>query len=289
VLSTGLPGEISKNNAFCPDLPILIMKIPNHLFLICILVIAGLLLVIPIAADTSASTDISKPSITVSVSPSSPKVGDTVIISGTAKGGNLTSGVSMWVFAGNYVNVTNVQVNTTGFYSKSVNTATLPPAYYYIFVQHPGSDNKFNINVKGFSGEVVNTNTGTVIFNFTGTGSVSDNAAAVALSNAVNSIGVDDVFSKTGVELLVGATGTKNTTSTINDIQATLTVPNASKTRESKPVTTVVSTSLSTPSAARPVAGTPVIPATTKAPLSIISCVLGIGLVAIGIILSRRN
>lgn len=265
------------------------MKIPNHIFLICIMMIAGLLLVIPITADTSAAVDISKPSITVSVSPSAPKVGDTVIISGTAKGGNLTSGVSMWVFAGNYVNVTNVQVNTSGFYSKSVNTANLPPAYYYIFVQHPGSDNKFNINVKGFSGEVVNTNTGTVIFNFTGTGSVNDNAAAVALSNAVNSIGVDDIFSKTGVELLPGAPGTKDTTSTVNGSQATITVPNASKTQDSKPVTTVVTTSRSTTSSATPVAGTPVIPATTKAPLSIISCVLGIGLVTIGIILTRRN
>ena len=178
------------------------MKIPSRLSLICILLLAGLLLVIPASAETNATTDLNKPSITVSVSPSAPKVGDTVVISGVAKGGNLTPGVDMWIFAGNYVNITNVPVNGSGFYSHSVNTANLPPAYYYIFVQHPGSDNSFNINVKGFSGEVVNTNTGAIIFNFTGTGSVNDNAAAIALSNAFNTIGVDDIFTKTGVQLL---------------------------------------------------------------------------------------
>lgn len=240
------------------------MKISSHLFLISILMLAGLLLVIPISAETNATADLNKPSLTASVFPSSPKVGDTVTISGTAKGGNLTPGVTMWIFAGNYVNVTNVKVNSSGFYSKSVNTAELPPAYYYIFVQHPGSDNRFNIDVKGYSGEVVNTNTGAVIFNFTGTGSVNDNAAAIALSNAFNSIGVDDIFSKTGVQLLPAVTGTNVSTPAMNGIQTTI-------------------------AAATPSTGAPVIPATTKAPLSIISCVLGIGLVAVGINLWRRN
>jgi hypothetical protein len=240
------------------------MKTSRHLFLIGILILAGLLLVSPISAETNATANVSKTSITASVSPSSPKVGDTVTISGTAIGGNLTPGVTMWIFAGNYVNVTNVQVNSSGFYSKSVNTAELPPAYYYIFVQHPGSDNRFNINVKGYSGEVVNTNTGAVIFNFTGTGSINDNAAAIALSNAFNSIGVDDIFSKTGVQLLPAVTGTNFSTPAINDIQTTI-------------------------ASAPPSTETPVIPATTKAPLSIISLVLGISLFAVGISLKRRN
>lgn len=263
-LSAELQVEILKNKPFSSALSILIMKNSSHLFLISILVLAGLLLVIPISAETTATADVSKPSITASVSPSSPKVGDTVTISGTARGGNLTPGVTMWIFAGNYVNVTNVQVNSSGFYSKSVNTAELPPAYYYVFLQHPGSDNRFNVNVKGYSGEVVNTNTGAVIFNFTGTGSVDDNAAAIALSNAFNSIGVDDVFSKTGVQLLPAVTGNNVTTPAKTGIQ-----------------TTTASATSST--------GTPLIPATTKAPLSILSCVLGIGLVAVGISLKRRN
>lgn len=152
-----------------------------------------------------------------------------------------------------------------------MNTAELPPAYYYTFVQHPGSDNRFNINIKGYSGEVVNTNTGTVIFNFTGSGSVNDNAAAIALSNAFNSIGMDDVFSKTGVQLLPMVSGANGTTTTASSTQPSITVADTSKIPDSKP--------------AAPAA----IPATIKAPLSIISSVLGIGLVGIGIAFLRKN
>jgi hypothetical protein len=267
----------------------MIMKISYPIFLICILMFAGLMLIIPVSAETSVTNDINKPSITASVSPSVPTVGDVVVISGTAKGGNLTPAVSMWLFAGNYVNITNVPVNASGFYSKSVNTAELPPAYYYIFVQHPGSDNRFNINIKGYSGEVVNTNTGTVIFNFTGTGSVNDNAAAIALSNAFNSIGVDDVFSKTGVQLLPMVSGANGTTTTGNRIQETIAVVNASQPREAKPGTTVVSTSNPTIPMTTMGTGTAAIPTTTKAPLSIIPSVIGIGLVIISIAFMRKN
>lgn len=244
------------------------MKMSSPLGLMYILMLTGLLLVIPVAA-AGTTTDMNKPTITASVFPSAPKVGDTVVISGTASGGNLTPGVSLWIFAGNYVNITNVPINSSGFYSKSLNTTGLPPAYYYIFVQHPGSDNKFNINVKGYSGEVVNTNTGALIFNFTGTGSVNDNAAAIALSNAFNSVGVDDIFSKTGVELLPAIASTNVTT----------TIPAAtviSDTHTTSPVTTGVATSSA-------------IPVATKAPISIISPVLGIDLAGIGIAFLRRN
>ncbi len=249
------------------------MKIPGQLSLICILLLAGLLLAIPVSAETNATTDLNKPSITVSVFPSTPNVGDTVVISGVAKGGNLTPGVAMWMFAGNYVNITTVPVNDSGFYSYRVNTANLPPAYYYIFVQHPGSDNSFNIDVKGFSGEVVNTRTGAVIFNFTGTGSVNDNAAAIALSNAFNTLGVDDIFVKTGVQLLPSGTGANTTIPTKSGIQET----------------TVAGTVLPTNPVTTTVAGTPVIPVATKAPLSIMSLVVGIGLVIIGTGLWRRD
>jgi hypothetical protein len=244
------------------------MKISNPLGFICILMLAGLLLVIPVAA-AGTTTGMNKPTITASVFPSAPNVGDTVIISGTAAGGNLTPGVSLWIFAGNYVNITNVPVNSSGFYSRSMNTNGLPPAYYYIFVQHPGSDNKFNINVRGYSGEVMNTNTGTVIFNFTGTGSVNDNAAAVALSNAFNSVGVDDIFYKTGVELLP-AVASINVTTTI-------------------PATTVISDTHSTSTVTTGVATSSAIPIATKAPLSIFSSVLGIGIAGIVIIFLRRD
>jgi len=71
------------------------MEISYPIFLICVLMFAGLLLIIPVSAETSVTNDINQPSITVSVSPSVPKVGDVVVISGTAKGGNVTPGVIM--------------------------------------------------------------------------------------------------------------------------------------------------------------------------------------------------
>ena len=177
---------------------------------LCLVLFAMLILFIPVTAQTNNTTDKSAFSITSSVSPSSPRVGDTVTISGIAHGGNLTPGVKLWIFAGNYANITVLPVNSSGYYSRSIDTSGLPPAYYYIFAQHPGTDSSFDITSQGFSGQVLNTKTGEVIFNFTGNGSVHDNNAAVALSNAFNSKGVDDVFSKTGVELLPQQTMTNN-------------------------------------------------------------------------------
>jgi hypothetical protein len=55
----------------------------------------------------------------------------------------------------------------------------------------------FNIDLdnKGiYSGQVVNTGTNALIFNFTGTGSVQDAAASRALSDAINNQGVDDAY-----------------------------------------------------------------------------------------------
>lgn len=265
------------------------MQSISPIYIISFLVLAGLLLSTPVYAETGTAPGMTKPTITVSLIPSSPVVGDSVIISGTAKGGNLTPGVSMWIFAGNYVNITTVPVNESGFYSRKINTADLPPAYYYIFVQHPGSDTRFNIDVKGFSGQVINTNTGDIVFNFTGTGSVNDNAAAIALSTAFNSAGVDDVFSKTGVELLPSNTTLKTTTPVINDIQVTMTVANGSRTNEIPPVSTMAAAASPSNPDKTMNTGPVVTPSVTKAPLSTIMLILGIGIAATGLISRRKN
>ena len=137
-------------------------------------------------------------------------------ISGVATGGNLTEGVQIWVFAGNYINVTIVPVNTDGTFSKTYQTAGLPPATYYVIVQSPGNDGILNIVMQTtgqYSGDVTNAKTGTDIFNFTGTGSVQDAAAASALSSAFNLPGVDDAFTKCTFQLVSpGTTPTSATT-----------------------------------------------------------------------------
>jgi len=145
-----------------------------------------------------------KPFISATVSSATPPVGDPVTISGVATGGNLTSGVQMWVFAGNYVNVTTVPVNADGTFSKTYPTTGLPPATYYVFVQSPGTDGTFDIDLYDagiYSGQVVNTKTKSTIFNFTGTGSVQDAAASKALSDALNQPGQDDIYTKLTFQL----------------------------------------------------------------------------------------
>ena len=174
------------------------------------LVLLAALVVLPVsgvADPTNAVTTTSpaaKPSISATISSTTPTVGDPVTISGVATGGNLASGVQIWVFAGNYVNVTTVPVNADGTFSKTYPSTGLPPAMYYVFVQSPGTDGKFDIDLYDaakYSGQVVNTRTKATIFNFTGTGSVQDAAASKALSDALNQPGQDDVYTKLTFQL----------------------------------------------------------------------------------------
>jgi hypothetical protein len=159
------------------------------------------LVVFPVAGIVPATTTVTTPAATqakayISATVSAPSItaGQPVTISGTSTGP--ATDVQIWIFAGNYVNVTMVPVNSDGKYSKTYATAGLPQATYYVFVQNPGTDNKLQITTSGYSGQAVNANTGAVIFNFTGTGSVTDKAAVDALSNALALPGVDDIYTK---------------------------------------------------------------------------------------------
>jgi hypothetical protein len=168
---------------------------------IAILVMAALV-VLPVSGvvtpaapvPTNSATQAKQPFVSATVSAPSINAGQPVTISGTSTGP--ASEVQIWIFAGNYVNVTMVPVNSDGKYSKTYATAGLPQATYYVFVQNPGADNKLQITTSGYSGQAVNANTGAVIFNFTGTGSVTDKAAVEALSNALALPGVDDIYTK---------------------------------------------------------------------------------------------
>ncbi|MGA2918054.1 hypothetical protein [Methanoregula sp.] len=167
-------------------------------------------------ATTTAAAVAQKPFISASASPLQPNIGDPVTISGVATGGNLTAGIQIWVFAGNYVNITTVPVNADGTFSKTYQTTGLPAATYYVIVQNPGNNGVLDIFMQTtgqFSGQVINAKTGADIFNFTGTGSIQDAAAASALSAAFNLPGVDDVFTKCTFQLVVpGAAPTSAST-----------------------------------------------------------------------------
>jgi len=159
----------------------------------------------PVSVTVSAPLNTSQPYISASVSPAVASVGEPVTISGMATGGNLAGGVRIWAFAGNYVNVSLVPVSADGSFSKTYQTTGLPPATYYGIVQSPGADGFLNIDMETTgdrSGEVVNTRTSALIFNFTGTGSIQDSTAAQALSDAFNLPGIDDVYTKVTFRLV---------------------------------------------------------------------------------------
>lgn len=187
-----------------------LMKQLSLFLVICVLLIT--VLAFPVSgadvtvnASGNESTLTSVPYISATASPAKATIGEPVTISGVATGGNLTSGVQMWVFAGNYVNVTTAPVNSDSTYSEVYQTTGLPAALYYVIVQSPGKDGTLNIimdTTGQYSGQVMNTKTGTPVFTFTGTGSVQDSAAAQALSDAFNQPGVDDIYSKCTFQLV---------------------------------------------------------------------------------------
>ncbi len=134
----------------------------------------------------------------------SPVVGEPVTISGTVIGSTVPADVQIWVFAGNYVNVTTVPVTVAGTFSRTYASTGMPPATYYVYIQSPGANGIYNIDVEEagvYSGQVVNTLTNAMIFNFTGSGSVQDAAASNALSDAINNYGVDDAYTKLTFQL----------------------------------------------------------------------------------------
>jgi hypothetical protein len=149
-----------------------------------------------------------KPTVNAIVSPAAPFIGDTVTVSGLETGGNISSGIWIWIFAGLYVNGSLVSVNADGSFSKTYPTADLLPAKYYVIVQNPGEDGRFDITLKsaGGSSVVTNAETGAVLFNFTGTESVQDAVAAQDLINATSATGKDDVSTELTFQLTAPAT-----------------------------------------------------------------------------------
>ena len=154
--------------------------------------------------STPAATAMTNATISATISSKDLLVGDRVTISGTETGANTSAGVRIWVFAGNYVLVETVPVQSDGSFSKTYDSATYPAAQYYVFVQSPGPNGKFNIGLEQsgvYSGQVVNAVTGSLLINFTGEGSVHDAAAAQELSNALSKQGTDDVYTKLTFQL----------------------------------------------------------------------------------------
>ena len=210
----------------------------------------------PITAAVAPET--ANPMVSATVSAAVLTVGDPVTISGTATGGKPVSEVRIWVFAGSYVNVSTVMVNPDGTYSRTYQTAGLPPATYYVWVQSPGNSGNFEIDLQNsgnYSGQVVNVKSGALLVNFTGAGSVQNAEAAVALSEALIQARSDDVYTKTTFQLIAPGPATA--------VPATPAAPAAP--------------------------AVPVQPAATKSPLSPLRVIAGLGVFGAGAILCHRK
>jgi hypothetical protein len=195
----------------------------NSGLITCVFLILAMVVVLPVSAvvasantaapagTPAASSVAAKPMISATVSAATPIAGDPVTVSGVATGGNAVNSVQIWIFAGSYVNVSTVTVNADGTYSKTYQTAGFPPATYYVYVQSPGNDGKFGIALDQsgkYSGQIVDVKDGSLLVNMTGTGSVQDAAAAVALTDSLNKRGGDDVYTKTTFQLMAPTTAT---------------------------------------------------------------------------------
>jgi len=144
------------------------------------------------------------PSLSAMVSSTEPAIGEPVTVSGYAEGGNLMAGIRVWVFGGNYVNVTTVPVGSGGAFSATFSTADLPAGNYYILAEGAGNDGAFDLDLTRtgeYSFEIVNPKTGTKVMTFTGTGSVLDMAALELLSDALNKAGYDDPYAQLSFEV----------------------------------------------------------------------------------------
>jgi hypothetical protein len=164
-----------------------------------VFLIVVLLTVLPVSVPAAG-----EPSLSAMISATEPAAGEPVTVSGYAEGGNLTAGIRVWVFGGNYVNLTTVPVGANGAFSTTIQTNALPKGNYYILAEGAGNDGAFDLDLTRtgeYSFEITNPKTGTKVMTFTGTGSVLDMAALELLSDALNKAGYDDPYAQLSFEL----------------------------------------------------------------------------------------
>jgi PGF-pre-PGF domain-containing protein len=145
------------------------------------------------------------PGIISSASQSVVAQGDRVFINGTTDGS--PSSVQAWVFGKNYANRTTVPVATDGSYTYEISqtaTRNLYPDQYWVVVQHPQQNGKFDIDLcdaaNGGSNYVCSFGDPAKIqqlFQVKGAGSLSATNAAESLVLAINDTAIDDTSSRT--------------------------------------------------------------------------------------------
>ena len=156
--------------------------------IICLLLLA-IAIGIPCAAAVTLTPGSSATTTTISQ-------GDPVYIRGIATG-HPQVGLQVWFIGYNFAKVTTVQVNDDNTYEYELqksDTANLAPGQYFVLIQHPMMNGRFDVVYDASSGAVTNVGTGKTIYKFTGSGSLQSTDAATALIQAVSSQNIDDTF-----------------------------------------------------------------------------------------------
>jgi hypothetical protein len=139
--------------------------------------------------------------ISATASSSTIAQGDKFFITGTATG-NPFPGVAIWIFGENHFSREIVKVNSDSSFSYEIKrevTKKMKPDQYFVVVEHPMQDNKFDVGVIGKSVGVPIVGEGkplsVELFPINDLGSLHGMEAAEAVIDAINS-GSDDIYTK---------------------------------------------------------------------------------------------
>jgi PGF-CTERM protein len=147
----------------------------------------------------TVSIIIKKPFVSASASQPVIAKGDRLFITGTAEG-NPSQGVAVWILGKNYAIRKTEAVSADSSFKYEItqgDTKALASGQYFIVVQHPMQNDKFDIQPSGE--HVMNMqlgSNGTTVFKMLGGSSLQGSDAAEALVQAINDPNVDDTYTK---------------------------------------------------------------------------------------------
>ena len=156
------------------------------------------------AAYGTVSIIIKKPFVSATASQSTVAQGDSIFIDGTAEG--QPSSVGVWILGKNFATLSMETVESDGSFSYEVDSETTKSMYsgqYFVVVQHPMMNGKYDIDWSGAPAEYVydyglGEASGTVLslFKIYGPGSLQGSDAAEALVQGINQPYIDDTYTK---------------------------------------------------------------------------------------------
>jgi len=143
-------------------------------------------------AYATTSVNLKKPTLSATISQPSVAKGDVLFINGFAEGD--PSEVAIWIMGKNYAYRYVSSVDGGSEFSYEITrsmTDNMASGQYYVIIQHPMQNKKFDI-ILNSDGSITNlalgneSEGGTKIFQFSGSGSLQGTDAAAALIDAIN-------------------------------------------------------------------------------------------------------